>query len=383
MKADFLVFGSNGLQGSLVVRNLLESGHTVFASDLYAKPHGPPLPRIVEHPFAVLDLRDVEATIALIESSGAEIIVNCAEGDWNLNVYLACLQARRHCVDLGSRIEMTKKQLELHDAFANIGRTAITGCGSAPGIGNVLLRYGACDFDTVKSVEAGFAWDSSIKQFVVPFSIESILEEMTEPAPYIQNGKWRTALPLQSVTAQYHRRIGFQKGFLAHHSETYTYQRYLSDKGVKNIKFFAGFPEHSISVLQTLIQLGFTDRRPVKVRDNDVVPIEFLARLLRRLKRPAGYKESENLWVRLDGTSRGKPKTVVMECLVPTLPEYEPYGCNIDTAIPATIVARMITSKKIRRPGSFSPEEIVPEKPFFAELKKYQMLVYKDGVLIN
>jgi saccharopine dehydrogenase-like NADP-dependent oxidoreductase len=72
-----------------------------------------------------------------------------------------------------------------------------------------------------------------------------------------------------------------------------------------------------------------------------------------------------------------------MECLVPPLKGWEDAGCNIDTGMPASIIAQMILNKNITEPGSYSPEDIIPVEPFFKELKKRNMKVYENGKQIN
>ena len=68
---------------------------------------------------------------------------------------------------------------------------------------------------------------------------------------------------------------------------------------------------------------------------------------------------------------------------MPPIKGWEMHGCNIDTGFPAVIIAKMIKDKIIKQPGSFAPEAIVPEKEFFAELKKKGLEVYENGKLIN
>ena len=189
-KIDFLILGSGGMQGRIVTRDLLEHGHRCHLADLYEEPSKKNLGKFPGTRFTKVDLRDAEATLALIQSSGARVVVNCAEGDWNIQVYQACLEAGVHVLDLGSDIPMTKDQIAMHDAFANKNLVAITGCGSTPGINNILLAHAAKQLSHIETIEAGFAWTSNIKEFVVPFSIESIVEELTDPAPAIEDGKW-------------------------------------------------------------------------------------------------------------------------------------------------------------------------------------------------
>lgn len=385
MKYDFIVLGADGIQGRIATRDLLESGYTVFVADLYRSQIDKLLKKYKRKiEFAYVDLRDINMAINVIEKSGAKVVVNCAEGDWNLNVYKACLETKNHCLDLGSYTEMTEEQLKMDHLFRKIKRTAITGCGSVPGIGNVMLRHAAKKFDRINSIEAGFAWDSNIKKFIVPFSIESILGEFTLPVPIIENGRKIKRRPLKTIIQKYYKSIGYQKSFLTDHAEVCTFYHYYKNKGVKNIRFFAGFPEHSFNVILTLIKLGFNDEKPVEVKGvGKIRPTEFLTQLLKRIKIPKKYREWENLWVEIKGIKNRKKNSILMECLVPTLPGREEAGCNIDTGMPASIIAQMIKKGEIKKSGSFAPEAIVPEKLFFKRLRRRKMLVYENGELIN
>jgi saccharopine dehydrogenase-like NADP-dependent oxidoreductase len=383
MKYDFLVLGADGMQGLIVTRDLLEKQYSVFASDLYKVRIGELLRGHKNAAFAVCDLRDFGATVHLIQKARPRVVINCAEGDWNLNVYQACLQTGKHVIDLGSQVEMTRMQLNMNAAFRKAGLTAITGCGSVPGIGNVMLAHAARKVDSLQTVNVGFAWDSNIKRFVPPFSIESILEEFTVPAPYIVNGYWRKKLPSESRSMRYSRAIGYQENFLAVHAETYSFQHYYKRKGLKNVKFFAGFPEHSVKTIRTLIELGFANLKPIRFEGANIVPAQFLAQMLKRMKTPRGYREWENLWVEVIGRKGRHRRTILMECIVPTLPDWEDAGCNIDTALPAVIIAEMIYDGTIDDRGSFAPEAVVPEKSFFKALKKRKMQVFEDGVPVH
>ena len=102
-----------------------------------------------------------------------------SEGDWDLIALKSFIKSDISSIDLGSDIQMTRDQLNLNKELEKKGLIHITGCGSVPGIGNVMLHYAADKFDKIDTVEVGFAWDSNIKKFVVPFSMTSILREFT------------------------------------------------------------------------------------------------------------------------------------------------------------------------------------------------------------
>ena len=383
---DFVVLGADGLQGRIAAKDLLQSGYSVLLCGKSEKEI-----KRIKHMFSnykrigikCVDARDVECVRKCVKRSGADVVVNCVEGDWDLNVLQACAAAKVHSLDLGSEIEMTQKQLEMHENLKKNNLVSITGCGSVPGIGNIMLRYAAKKFDRIDTIEVGFSWGSNKKKFVVPFSIESITEEFLEPAPIVENGKFKYKTPLKTLRIKYHKTIGKQMEFIVRHPETWTFYHYFKDKGVKNIRFYAGFPPHSFDKILAMIELGMANQIQIDYNGDKVRPIDFLTEVLRDLEVPDGYKERENLWVWVEGTKDGKRRRIQMECLASTIDGWEESGCNIDTGFPASIIAQMIKKGIIRKRGSFAPEGIVPPRLFFDELRKKGMTVLENGKVIK
>lgn len=383
MRYDFIVLGATGMQGRIVSRDLLENGYSVLLCGRDKKRLHKLINRFKKTGFEYVEMQNIEHVAGVIKKSGANVVICCVEGDWNLNALYASTKANASCIDLGSEIWMTKKQISMHEQLKRKNLISITGCGSVPGVGNVMLNYASKKFDRIHSIDVGFSWTSNIKKFVVPFSIQSIIEEFTEPAPLIINGKWIHKKPLDTIMTMSHRVIGKQEEFFTRHPETWTFYHYFKNMGLKNIRFSAGFPKHSAETIKDLIYLGFDKKTPIKVHGKEVIPIEFLTEILKDLKFPKGYKETENLWVKVRGKKNGKNKAMLMECIVPTLTGWEDAGCNIDTGMPASIIAQMIKRGIINQPGSYSPEAVVPTKPFFAELRKRHMLIYENSRIIN
>jgi len=384
MGFDFVVLGATGAQGRIASRDLLENGYSVLLCGRDKSRVEYLMKKYKKTGFEYVDIRDPSNVLKVLKKSGSNVVLNCMEGDWNDVALKVCIQAGVNMIDLGSDIPMTKKQLSYDKELKKKGLIHITGCGSVPGIGNVMLRYVYDDFDKVDYAEAGFAWDSNQKVFVVPFSIQSITEEFVTPADEIINHKHVKVLPLDTVVRCFHKGVGKEKCFnVGHHPETFTFYKFFEKKGIKDVKFFAGFPDHSYDRIATLVELGFADKEPIKHMGRDIIPVNFLTDVLKKLRIPNGYKEVENLWIYVKGKKNGKVKEVKMECLVQTLKGWEDAGSNIDTGMPASIMAQMIKEGLIKEAGAFSPEFVVPTGPFFKELAKRKMHVYKNGTRIN
>lgn len=384
MKFDFVVLGATGMQGKIVSRDLLENRYSVLLCGRDKSRIEHLLKRYKKAGFEYVDVRDIQKTSNVINKSGANIVVNCVEGNWNVHILKACINANVNSIDLGSDIPMTKEQFNFDKILKKRNLIHITGCGSVPGIGNVMLRYAVEKFDNIDSIDVGFAWDSNMKVFVVPFSIQSILEEFQHPADEIINHKHVVVKPMDSIVRCYHKFIGREKCFnVGHHPETFTFYEYCRKKGVKNVKFFAGFPDHSFNTIKTMVDLGFSSLEPIDYRGMKIVPVEFLTEVLKRLKIPKGYKEVENLWVEIFGKKNSKKKIIKMECIVHSLKGWEDAGSNIDTGMPASIIAQMIKNNLIKEKGAFSPEFVVPYQHFFKELRRKKMVVLDNGKVVN
>jgi len=384
-KFDYLILGASGMQGRIVARDLLEKGNEVLLTDIYKENSRKNLKIFPRAAFRYLDVREFRRMIDLIRESGTDIVINCAESDWNLSVHRACLIAGVHVVDMDSDVATTEKQLALDGQFKKKGLTAITGCGSTPGINNLMLNHAAQFFDTLESVNAGFVWDSNMDIFVAPFSIPSIVWEFTHPATVIENGIVRFKKPLSETITVDLRVVGRQTGYLVEHAEVATFNHYFKNKGLKNIHFYAGFPKYSADVFEKLIYLGLAKSEKIAVDEGlKVSPLDLVTQVIKRIDYPENYFEKENLWVEIIGKKDGQPKKILMECIVPPLEGWEDAGCNIDTGFPASIIAQMIKDGRISERGSFSPEAgIVPEEDFFRELRLKGMTVYRGGIAIN
>ncbi len=389
MNYDYIILGADGMQGQIVTKFFLKKGYRLLISDLYSVNVKSVIKRYRkikgQAKFVHCDLRNIPAIISLLKKYSAPIVVNCADMYWNINVYQACLSTHKHCIDLGSWKELTQQQLRMNRKFKKINRIAVTGCGSVPGIGNVMLNYASQKFDRLDNVDVGFSWNSNMKKFVVPFSMKSILEEFTYNPMIMNNGTYISKKPLQISFRRNFRLIGQQRVFMVQHPEIFTFWYYFKKQGLKRVRFFAGFPEHSLEKIYSLIDLGFHSDKPVKLEGYNakIAPFNLLNPVLKRLKTPPGYTESENLWVKIKGKKDGKQKTILMECLVPPIKGWENSGCNIDTGFPACIIAEMIRKGQITASGSYAPEAIVPVQLFFKELRKCGFIVYENGKVIN
>ena len=94
------------------------------------------------------------------------------------------------------------------------------------------------------------------------------------------------------------------------------------------------------------------------------------------------FKKETNRLIKLRLRS-GKEIKLTPEHPLLTIKGWEEARSNIDTGMPASIIAQMIHRGLIKTPGAYAPEAIVPVKEFFKELAKRQMIVYENGKRVN
>lgn len=382
MKYDFIIFGGTGRQGSICAKDLLEKGYSTLLvgrnpssikSLLKSKKAG----------FMKVDLRDQSLIEKAIHQSGADIVINCAELTFNVAIMKACLKEKRSCTDLGGLQYVTQEQFKLHQDFKKEGIICITGCGSTPGIANVMTAHVVHNLDKVKTIDLGFAWNSNIKKFVVPYSIESIFDELTESPVLYHNGKFVKSNRMTCMGTFNFKAVGKQTTYCIVHSEVYTFSRYFRDKGIKDIHYYAGFPDHSINKIRTMMKLNLNSKKEQEIEGISIRPLDFTRRVLNKIKIPKGYKEIENLWVKVEGEKSGIKKNIEMNCIVKTIKGWEEAGTNIDTGRTISIISQMLKSHEVKESGVYAPEAVIPCKPFFKELAKRKMYVYMNGKKIN
>src|SRR3989338_2616727 len=382
MKYDFIIFGGTGQQGKICARDLLESGYSVMIAGRN-KEAVTDLLKSKKSGFIYVDLKNVEDIVSTIKKSRADVVVNCAELVFNVNVMKACLKSKKSCTDLGGLQKVTLEQFKLDKDFQKAGIINVTGCGSTPGIVNVMAAYAVEKLDSVDTIELGFALDSNIKKFAVPYSIHSILSEFTETPITYHGGKFVKESRLLCMGTFDFKSVGRQTTYCIVHSEVYTFSKYFKNKGLKNIHYMAGFPEHSYNKIKTLLDLGFNSEELMLISGVKIKPADFVDKVLNRIKLPKEYKEVENIWVKLYGKKDGAEKQTEMNCIVRTVKGWEEAGSNVDTGRTISIISQMLKKGLIKEKGVYGPEAVVPQTNFFKELAKRKMYVYENGRKIN
>lgn len=377
---DFMVFGADGQQGIIICRMLSEiKKYSVVACDYEFHGLNYMIGYLVQSGNVVLEPCDQtksERVKELFAKYNPRVVINASSLETPEDFFQLCFDSGVDYVDLISCPFWYEELFDFDQKLKSKNMVAITGCGSVPGIGNVMAKKLINSFDNVYSGESGFAWSSNQKTFVTPFCLPDVIRELSCPVHILRNGEIKE-VPTQSLSKTYNfPLIGEQTVYAVSHSEIYTYSLFFKDKGLQDFTFYAGFPEHSkviIDALSRLLPLSSDDWFEVITSEGlkEASPHDVALSLGKEGSDfPDGYVESEILWTSFTGTcaTTKNQTTKTMYCLVPPIKGWEHFGCNVDTGFPAAIIAQLTLEKKLP-PGTTSPETSVPEQPFLNELE--------------
>jgi saccharopine dehydrogenase (NAD+, L-lysine-forming) len=328
---------------------------------------------------AAVDADDVKATVALIKSFGADLLINVALPYQDLPLMDACLHAGIHYVDTANYEPPHLAKFEYswqwayRERFQKAGLTALLGSGFDPGVTNVFCAYAQKHlFDTIETIDImdANAGDHGYP-FATNFNPEINIREITQRGRYWEQGEWKETDPLSVKWVYDYPGIGPKDSYLLFHEELESLA--INIKGLKRIRFFMTFSQNYLTHLRVLENVGMTRIDPVEFQGHKIVPIQFLKALL---PDPASLgprtKGKTCIGCEITGVKDGKPRKVFIhnicdhqECYA----EVKSQAISYTTGVPAAIGGAMIASGQWTRPGVWNMEEMNPD-PFMAELNK-------------
>lgn len=331
---------------------------------------------------AGVDVTDQAALVKLL--TGADCVINSVQYYYNLEVMRACLEAGCHYLDLGGLFHTTRRQLDLSEDFQAKGLTAILGLGSCPGIANMQPALVAERFDTIRSIKIyNGATTDSRDSLAWPYSLATILDEMTERPVVFRDGQFVEMAPLsEEESFEFRAPIGSRVTHLTLHSEAATLPLSYAHKGVQECFFkinFFGYSEKAFRRLQGLTQLGLGDKSPVMVKvklDNGelaqakVRPRDVLSEVLLRSEatqrgQNPGFKDIATV---VEGTQAGKPMVIRIDTTAWPHEAYGVSGGTLVVGVPPAVVARWLAAGEVSAKGVCPPETSVESVRFFKEL---------------
>lgn len=320
---------------------------------------------------AQVDVTDHDALVALLADS--DVVANALPYAFNVEVMEACLDAGAHYLDLGGLYHKTQEQLELDDAFADAGLTAVLGIGASPGLTNVATAKGAANLDSVEAIHIRTGASGGSEGFA--YSAKTILDELTmEPVVY-EGGEFKNLPPL-SGRERYTMPdpVGEVEGFHSIHSELATMPDVF--EGVQDVDFRVAFSPDLVNMCEVLIDTGLTDEEEFEYKGITTSPREFLDAHLDRQPKPEVAEEWKSFRVDVTGEKDGQAAhyryTVVVES---RLDDWQLLATAVWTGVPMGLAAAVVGRGDALDVGAKPPEAVLDPDAFIEELAERDIVI--------
>ncbi|OGP96730.1 MAG: hypothetical protein A2157_04465 [Deltaproteobacteria bacterium RBG_16_47_11] len=368
-----LVLGGSGIVGKAITKDLVSQPDVsqVVIGDLNVKRGEKYLEHLGSAKASVrkVDVNNHQELVKLMK--GFDVIANCVYYNTILQVTQAAIEAKVHTVDLGGFFYGTIKQMEMDADLKKAGVTLLHGCGSGPGMNNVLARYAANKLDRVDEIHirAGGVAPSpgSPPLKGAGMTIRTVIDEYTWNPMVYDHGEYKK-MPCISgkEMVEFPDPIGLKPTYYSLHSEPLTLGKYI--KGVKVVDIKVVFPDEEISKLTPLIEFGLTSQESIDFQGHSINPRQFIDRVLAAQEQEEEEQGSEFcasvLWI--TGLKDKTPVKLTYEFMM----EHEKRWGNTKTGVPFSVGVLMIGRGEITKRGFTVPEEAIDPVKFIQEVKK-------------
>lgn len=340
-----------------------------------------------------LDASDVEATKALIEKTGAQIVINVGSAFVNMPVLSACIASGAAYIDTAIHEDPLKicetppwygnyewkRRAECEEA----GTTAILGAGFDPGVVNAYARLASDEYfdhiDSIDIVDVN-AGDHG-RYFATNFDPEINFREFTGQVWSWQEGAW-TSNKMFEVRKDWDLPVvGTRTTYMTGHDEIHSLSQNLD---VENIRFWMGFGERYITVFTVLKNLGLLSEQPVRTAEGqEVVPLKVVKAVLPDPSSLApDYTGKTCIGDVVRGTKDGKEREIFIYNIADHEEAYREVGSqaiSYTAGVPAAAAAILIAKGDWDVRKMVNVEEL-PPRPFLDLLDRIGLPTrIKDG----
>ncbi|MEM2917591.1 MAG: saccharopine dehydrogenase C-terminal domain-containing protein [Candidatus Bathyarchaeia archaeon] len=364
-----LVLGGAGAMGMVTVRDLAESPHVsevvigdsnIEKAKQVAKWAGSEKVSIQK-----IDATNLESLVEVVKQVDA--VANALPYHLNLQVTEAALKAKRNLTDLGGVYYMTLRQLELDKKAKEANITIVLGCGVAPGIADVLAKFGADKLDIVKEVHIRYG-EVNLEPAKYKWTFRTVFEEYTQGPVVYQDGEFKKLPPFSGKhVVKFPHPIGERPCCYALYSGIATLP-FTINKGVRTVDCAMSYSEEDEQRIKVLTEMGLAKTEPVVLGETAISPREFLFHVAP--PPDVNVKDVAGILVEVIGEADGKTAKYTYTLVHPFQEKYGVSALAYLTGVPLSIVSQMLAKDSIKEKGVLPPEAALKPKPFFSELAK-------------
>ena len=297
-----------------------------------------------------------------------DLVVTAVPGFMGYNTLEAVIEAGKNVVDISF---FPEDVMGLSELARKKEITAITDCGIAPGISNMIIGRHNEEMK-IKAFECyvgGLPKERKPPfEYKAPFSPVDVIQEYVRPARLVEHGEIVTKPAMSDREIVHFESIGDLEAFNTDGLRSLLYTMgHIPDMKEKTLRY----PGH-VHIILALQQAGFFDTAPLRIKEVDISPLEFTSKLLmNEWKLLPGEEEFTVMRVKLEGEENGKPVTVEYELLdwydqtsqTTSMARTTGYTCSAAVNL---ILKGMFTDK-----GIFPPELVGKNKVCFDFVMNY------------
>ncbi len=330
-----------------------------------------------------LDALDIEATKALIQKTGSQIVINVGTAFLNMSVLRACMDTGVAYIDTAIH-EEPNKICETPPWYGNYewkraaeceekGITAILGAGFDPGVVNAYARLAKDEYlDKVTDVDiVDINAGSHGKYFATNFDPEINFREFTGVVYSWQGGEWNVNKMFEIGKDYDLPVVGTRRAYLCGHDEVHSLAKNMEGA---DVRFWMGFGDHYINVFTVLKNIGLLSEQPVKLANGDeVVPLKVVKACLPDPSSLAPEYEGKTcIGDFVKGIKDGKERTVFIYNVADhkeAFNEVGSQGISYTAGVPPVAAAMLVATGEWDVKKMANVEELAP-RPFLHILNK-------------
>ncbi len=262
------------------------------------------------HPIRIvgINLMEEEKIRELVDDF--DLVVSAVPGFMGYDILKTVIDTGKNIVDISF---MPEDYMELNTLAARRGVTAITDCGVAPGMPNLILGHHN-EYMEIENFHYVVGGLPRIKvypfYYKAPFSPIDVVEEYTRPARYKEKGKLMSKPAMSEPELMFFDRVGTLEAFFTDGLRSLlTNMEHIPNMTEKTLRY----PGH-IQLIQALKTAGFFDKEPLTVNNTPIRPIDFTSKvLIRDWKLGPDEPEFTLMRIELSGREDGQPRRIVYE----------------------------------------------------------------------
>jgi saccharopine dehydrogenase-like NADP-dependent oxidoreductase len=293
-----------------------------------------------------------------------DLVVTAVPGFMGYKTLEAVIDAEKNVVDISF---FPEDALQLDKLTKEKNVTAITDCGVAPGVSNLIIgRYN--EEIKIKSFECyvgGLPKERKPPfQYKAPFSPVDVIQEYLRPARLMENGNIITKPALSDREIIRFDEVGELEAFNTDGLRSLVYtMKHIPEMKEKTLRY----PGH-IDLIIAMQQTGFFSTDPLRFEEVDITPLDFTSRLL--INEWKLEPEEEEFTV-MKVIVKGDSKTIEYNLLDRYDPVTKTSSMARTTGYTCTAAVNLIANGLFTDKGIFPPELVGKDKNCFDFVMNY------------